>query len=112
MPRNVGRRNRYITILKRNVGTDSAGEPLTTWSTVRSEWAEIRAPSGKSQAETIAGDRKVSTVAYSVRINYCTDLTADMRVTCDGMTFDVVQVIPDIARREYTDLVCVAGAVS
>lgn len=111
MPRNVGRRNRYITITQRDAGTDAAGDQLTTWSTLRSEWAEFLAPTGRAQADRFAADRQVAPVAYSVRIAFCADVTAAMRVTCDGITYDIAQVVPDVARREYTDLVCVAGVV-
>lgn len=110
MPRNVGRRNRYITITQAP-SKDSSGDFSGSWTTVRNEWAEFLAPTGKAQADRVMADRTTSPVAYSVRINYCTDLTIGMRVTCDGVTYDVSQVVPDVARREYTDLVCVAGVV-
>lgn len=111
MPLNVGKLNRYITI-KRLVGTrDAAGQPTNTWETLRTDWAQILAPSGKSVAEKVLADRETNPVAYSFRVRYCTDVTIAMRVECEGVTYTVANVVPDVARREHTDIVGVAGVV-
>jgi SPP1 family predicted phage head-tail adaptor len=111
MPRNIGKMNRRITILKPTPGRDSSGTPTTTFQALRSEWASIVQPTGRATAQGITADRESSPVAYSIRINYCTDVTAAMRVTCEGVTYNVMHVIPDVARRNHTDLVCVMGAI-
>lgn len=68
-------------------------------------------PTGRAAAQVLTADRESSPVAYSIRINYCTDVTAAMRVTCDGVTYNVAHAIPDVAHRSHTDLVCVMGAI-
>lgn len=105
-----GTLNRLVVIEQRTPGQDAEGQPLNTWQTVATVWANFKAPTGTASAERIGGDREMSTTTYSVRIRYRTDITAAMRVTADGVVYLINQVIPDVARREYTDLVCTAGA--
>lgn len=105
----AGRFNRRITIQRRADGADAYGQPSTTWETHVQTWADVRAPAGRAAAQDVTADRTTSVAAYSMRIRYRTDITADMRVLLAGMVFDIAQVLPDLARHEHTDLVCVAG---
>lgn len=111
MPLNAGQFNRRVTFLQRSASQDAAGQPVDTWSTYATRWANVRSPSGSAAAQQMAADRETSAVAYSVRLRYCTDITIAMRAQIDGVTLDIAQVIPDRAGREHTDLVCVAGAL-
>lgn len=111
MSLNAGWLNRRVTFLQRSASQDAAGQPVETWTTYATRWADVRSPSGSAAAEQLAADRETSTVAYSVRLRYCTDITNAMRAQIDGITMDIAQVIPDRAGREHTDVVCVAGAV-
>ena len=111
MPLNAGDLNRRVVITQRDSGVDAAGQPVTTWSTLATVWASVKAPAGKAQAERMSADRSTSVVAYSVRIRYRTDVTAAMRAEIAGQVYDIEQVVQDLAGREYTDLVCVAGAL-
>lgn len=112
----AGSLNRRLRIEQRDAGADDAGQPLETWSTVRTVWADIRAPKGLAAAEMVAAGHEASLTTYSARIRYCTDLTAQMRAVevvgeDDGQTFDIEQVIPDLGGRQHTDLVLTTGAV-
>lgn len=105
----AGRLNRYITIQRRVAGADAYGQPSTTWETFAQTWADVRAPAGRAAAQAVTADRTTSTTAYSMRIRYRTDITADMRVQLAGVVYDIAEVLPDLAHHEHTDLVCVAG---
>ena len=109
MPLNIGRLNRYITIKKRQDGVDAAGQPLTTWVTHRSDWALLIAPTRRFATERVVADRATSPVVYSIRMRYCTDITHEMYVECEGFRYNIDQVIPDFAGRSYTDQVCIQG---
>lgn len=102
-----------ITIQARQSGQDAAGQPTGAWAAVCTTWADIVAPSGRATAERVAADRSTAPVAYSVRIRWRAGITPAMRVLCSvqgsPLVLDIVQVVPDLARREYTDLVCVLG---
>ena len=68
---------------------------------------------GTITAEREEGGRELSVVHCSIRIRWRNDITASMRVKIevDGTPtyFEIKQVIPDIAGRQYVDLVCVMG---
>lgn len=110
MPLNAGVLNRLVTVQSRVAGIDAWGQPTQTWETFAQPWAWVKPVSGASAAEQIGGDIQTSTVNYSVRIRYRTDITAGMRITTNGQTLDIVGVVLDHAHREYADLVCIEGA--
>lgn len=115
MPLDAGLLRSRITIQQRTTGTDSLGQPLTTWEDVATVWADIRTQSGLSslRSERIVADQTTSETAYSIRIRWRDDITAAMRAseTSGGVTrlFDIRQVIEDVTAREYLDLVCSLG---
>ena len=110
MPLNAGRLNRRITIEQRVAGVDTWGQPLTTWETVATVWADVRASSGSAAAERVAADRQTSVSGYSMRIRWRTGITAGMRVSIGSTRYEIADVIEDVAGREYVDLVCQQGA--
>lgn len=112
MPLNAGRLNRRITLQQRVAGVDGYGQPSTAWQDVATVWADIKAPTGMAAAQRLASDREVSLATYSMRIRYRAGITAGMRVAEGTAVFDVQQVIPDLAGREYVDLVCTTGGAA
>ena len=108
----AGKRNRLITVQQRADEQDDYGQPSTTWETFAADlWAWYMAASGTVAAERVAGNRETSVLACSWRIEYRTDITAGMRVIDENSTvYDIALVSPDTAGRQYTDLVCTAGA--
>ena len=115
MPLDAGLLRSRITIQQRAAGTDSLGQPLTTWEDVATVWADIRTQSGLSslRSERVVADQTASETAYSIRIRWRNAITAAMRAseTSGGVTrlFDIRQVIEDVTAREYLDLVCSLG---
>lgn len=103
-----------IVIEAREAGEDDLGQPNGEWVQFCSTRADIRQPTGLGLvgAERVAGGAEVSTTAYSMRIRWRAGLTAAMRVraTFGGqeMVFEIRQVVLDLGRRKYVDLVCEA----
>lgn len=112
MQLNAGQLNRRVTIRQRSATQDAAGQPVETWTDLATVWAWIKAPAGVAAAERLAANRDTSTVTYSMRIRYRTDVTAGMRAAEGADLFDIQQVIIDRAGREFTDLVCTVGALA
>lgn len=110
----AGKRNRLITIQQRASGLDAAGQPSTTWETFAADlWASYKASSGSAAAERITGGQELSTVTCNWRIEYRTDIAEGMRVIdANSVLYDIAAVSPDVAGREFTDLICVVGGVS
>ena len=60
--------------------------------------------------ETVKSGVEVSVVKASIRIRRRTDVTAGMRVLCDGKVYDIRAVLDDVSGRVFTDLVVEVGA--
>lgn len=104
---NAGELNRQIVIQSRDPGTDNAGQPVQTWTTLATVWADVRGATGMGTIKSAVGGVEIN--AYSFRIRYRTDVDAAKRVVFNGQNFDVKAVRHDFARKEWTDLVCEVG---
>lgn len=99
----AGRLSTLVTIQQKTAGVDAIGQPLPeNWATLRQEWANVRHQSG---AEAIKAGAVVSVVQASIRVRWCTDLTAGMRVLAGGVVYEIKAVLPEMGRREYVDLI-------
>lgn len=99
----TGTLNRQVTIQRRDGGKDEYGQLTDTWVNVATVWASILHKSG---LETVKSSVDISVVQTSVRIRYREDVTAAMRVVYGNTLYDIRAVMPDVAGREYCDLVC------
>lgn len=102
----AGKLNRRLRIEQRGEATDEGGSVIDGWTEVATVWANVRTLNGR---EFAVGGGQASQVTASIRIRYRTDLTAGMRAICDGIVFNIVAVLPDVARREHVDLACTSG---
>lgn len=101
---NVGKLNRKIVIQSQTATQDAIGQPLPdTWTTFASPWAHIVFISG---VETIKGDSPTSVAKASIRIRYRKDITNAMQVVYNGITYRILDVLPDEAKRDRIDLSC------
>jgi SPP1 family predicted phage head-tail adaptor len=91
-----------VTVMAPPVGEDSVGQPLTTWAEFGKRWADVRVMGG---LEMIKAGADTSTVKASVRMRYCTDIDASMRIIYAGVTYNIKAVLPDGGRR-HVDFVC------
>lgn len=99
----AGRLNRRCTLQQPGTATDEIGQPIPGWTDVATVWADIRMRSG---LESIKAGAPVSVVAASIRIRYRAGINAGMRVTHGGSIYNITAVLPDVARREFLDLIC------
>jgi SPP1 family predicted phage head-tail adaptor len=97
-------RNRII-IQKQVSRKDELGQLVNEWGDICTVRAEIRDVSGKeyqgSQAEQTLTDCKIL-------IRYRNDITADMRVLCNGIYYDIKAVLEDV-KRTRLELMCQKG---
>ena len=83
--------------------TDDWGQPMPdAWVERCRVWSNIRHLSG---SEAIKAGAEVSTVRASIRIRFRSDITAGMRVLIGLTVYQIDAVMPDLARREFVDLV-------
>jgi SPP1 family predicted phage head-tail adaptor len=92
-----------IEVQARVAGTDDLGQPLDTWETVASPWADIRHMNGMT---ALKGGADLSVVTASIRIRYRTGLNAGMRVVHGSKIYNIEAVLPDENGRVWMDLTC------
>lgn len=99
--------NNKASLQRRTAGKDEYGQPLEQWEEYASVWCNAKLASGLEHA--VAGTQ-VSIGRGSIRIRYRTDVTPADRAIVQGIIYNVAAVLPDVASREYTDLVVTVGA--
>ena len=101
----AGQLKNRITIQQKVHGKDALGQTVDQWVDVCTVRAEIRDVSGKeyqsSQAEQVQTDCKIL-------IRYRKNITADMRVLCNGTYYDIKAVLEDV-KRTRLELPCQKG---
>lgn len=92
-----------VFIEQQTTTQDAVGQPVNTWTTLATVWAEIRYRRGM---ESIQADSMTSVVMVKIRIRYREDVTAGMRVKSAGTTYNVTAVMPDAVTKDFLDLAC------
>ena len=95
--------NRVVVIQTPTATQDAAGQPIPTWATLATVWANIRHLSG---VESIKADAESSTVKASIRIRRGVAVDASMRVVHGATNYQIRAVLPDEVDRDKIDLVC------
>ena len=95
--------NSKVVIKQPAAVQDAAGQPIPTWTTLATVWANIRSLNG---LETIKGGAEASVAKASIRIPYRTDVTSAMRVVHGSTTYEIKAVLPDVAGKRHVDLAC------
>ena len=98
----TGKLRSRVDIQSRSTTQDAIGQPVETWTTFATAWAHIRVMGG---LEAIKAGAVTSTLKASIRIRYRTGIDAGMRVLHGGVVYQVLAVLPDVAGREFIDVV-------
>lgn len=101
----AGQLKNRVTIQQQSTVQDSIGQPVNTWTTYASVWADIRHNSG---LEEIKSGEVTSTIRASVRVRYKAGITAAMRVVHGSITYQIKAVLRDEHNKDYMDLTCEA----
>lgn len=109
IPRRTAKLNRRVTIERRTQGADGAGQPVSSWVTVCTVWANVKGQTGKGAITTPQSGVAESIAKYSVRIRRRDDIDAGMRVVIGGRPWDIRLALPDEETQQWTDIVCEVG---
>lgn len=95
------RLDRQVVIQTFSEERDAAGQPVKTWSTFATVWAEKRDMRGSERfdAQQIVDDEVATFV-----IRWLAGVTAEMRVVADGRTYEIVGAPAEIGRREGLEI--------
>lgn len=105
----------WIRIERREDGTDEAGQPNGAWVEVVTILSYPRGQTGMGAITRNQDNVSASINAYSFRIRFRRGIDQGMRVIelFDGQPvgepYDIKNVRFDLARRQWTDLVCEQG---
>lgn len=102
----AGSLNRKVS-LQRKTGKDALGQPLDTWTEYANVWGAVLQLNGK---EHLGANTVADIGSASIRIRFRQDVIAGDRAVCQGQVFHIASVLPNVATREYTDLVCTENA--
>lgn len=82
----VGKLDRRITIQSATTAPDAYGEPIETWSDLATLWAQVVPLGGREffEARQVNAEQTVR-----FRIRYRADITREMRVIYDGLTYGI-----------------------
>lgn len=89
-----------MTLQTFTIAQDTFGQPLETWSTLATVWANKR---DVAASERVSAHREVSTLASVWTIRHLSGLTAKNRLQHDGLNYDITG-IRELGRREYLEL--------
>jgi SPP1 family predicted phage head-tail adaptor len=95
--------NSRVVVQQQSTTQDALGQPVLSWSTFATLWADVRHTSG---IEAVKDSAIASVVRASIRVRYRGDLTTAMRVVHGSTTYNIVAVLPDVGGKEYVDLAC------
>lgn len=99
------RLNKRITIQQKTAGQDGAGQPIDTWTTVATVWAEVKDVSGREFIAAQAGQAEVTT---KVTIRYLAGIKSDMRVVHGADVYNIIVPLDAGDKRELL-LMCSRG---
>ena len=103
----AGTLNRKVSLQRRSSGKDALGQPVDAWTEYANVWGAVLQLRG---IEKVTGGTQVDTGNASIRIRFRADVTNGDRAVCQGIIFNIASVLPNVASREYTDLVCTENA--
>lgn len=98
-----GKMNRSITIQQFTAATpaqDDAGEPLGTWTTYATAWAEKYDVGGRERFQASERQAEVGSV---FKIYYDSGITHKMRISCDSVVYNI-RYINEIGYRDGLEI--------
>jgi SPP1 family predicted phage head-tail adaptor len=99
----AGKLNKRVALQSLQDGQDEIGQPVQTWQTFATVWANVRNLNG---LETVKADADTSIVKASIRLRLRRDLDQGMRALLGSIVYEIEAVLPDEGGDEYVDLVC------
>lgn len=97
----AGKLDSRILLRRRTTSRDAAGQPLNTWVTVDTVWANIKYLTGSA---AIKADRATGQAGVSIRIRWRADVSTGMHAAYGSTVYEIKAALPQ--GKEWLDLVC------
>ena len=94
-----------VTLQRRVMVEDAAGQEVISWTPVASMWAQVQALRGR---EFFAAAQVQQEQTLKVRIRYLAGLDVTMRLIWQDRPHDITGIIP-VGRNEIIEIMCLQG---
>ena len=101
----AGKFDQRITLERRVMVEDAAGQEVISWTPVASMWAQVQALRGR---EFFAAAQVQQEQTLKVRIRYLAGLDVTMRLIWQDRPHDITGIIP-VGRNEIIEIMCLQG---
>lgn len=105
-PLQAGSLNRVVTIQQRSMAVDTFGQQSEAWTTVLTARASVEPLSG---SELVAAGAQIGETMVNVTVRYRPSITAAMRLTYQGVVYNILSVVDDLARHRKLTMLCTQG---
>jgi SPP1 family predicted phage head-tail adaptor len=96
--------NRRVTLLRRDIGKDAAGQSVESWESLPDVWADVLFETG---AQVLRANLQANVKRASIRIRSRPDVDSTMRVRYLGEEYEIKgPPLPDSNDRRFMFLVC------
>ena len=100
----AGPRNAKVIIEQRTESSvDSVGDPVESWATFSTQWAEIITQSGK---EFLEAREQHSELSHILKMRYISGVTPKMRINNAGNFYNILAVFDPSKRGRALKLYC------
>lgn len=104
----IGRLGHRIQIQENQyAASDAHGNPVPTWTTIATVWADVMPLSGR---ELLLAQQVNATTTHSVRIRYLSTVRPDQRIVHQGRYFDINGIANDRESDRMQLLQCTENA--
>jgi len=104
----LGALNQRVELLRRTTASDESGGQETSYTSLGTVWAMVRAGSGGVQ--TVADTNALAQTTL-VTIRFRADLVPGDRLIIEGEQFDIQSIADINGRKVYQELLCTSHAV-
>lgn len=105
-----GKRNRRITIQRRDNSKNDSGGSIASWVTVATPWAGINNMSGMERSATLHQGGETADARTTFTMLYLSGIDETMRVLYGGKVFNIRFVNDVLERHKTLILTCDTGA--
>ena len=102
----AGALDQRITVQAALTTEDALGQPVKTWATYKTVWAQAYPIRGREYFEA-GGNNAEANVRF--RLNWRSDITTEMRVLWRGVEHGIVDTIDVDGARRTLELMCSSG---
>lgn len=107
---NIGKLDRRITFQEKIIGSNASNEDEETgWQNVATNPTVWASKDERTGSESYRADKLVDYNSIYFICRYRSDITAVMRVVCEGVAYNIVSPPVEISRRRFLSVECESG---